>query len=79
MVPLVFYQQEPGWMYSTEFADLFEATVREWPGVPRFAQGPLDQSQMAPGSSPRARVDGLFAHVARAILTSITPCASGWP
>jgi len=43
-VPLVFYQGERSWPYSREFADLFAESVREWPGVPRFSHGLIDQS-----------------------------------
>ena len=59
IVPLVFDQGARRWMYSTELADLFAEPVREWPGAPRCAHGLIDQSQMTPESSPRARVDGL--------------------
>jgi predicted transposase YdaD len=48
IVPLVFYQGERRWTYSREFADLFAESVRDWPGVPRFAHGLIDQSGMRP-------------------------------
>lgn len=48
IVPLVFYQGERSWSYSSEFADLFAEPVREWPGVPRFAHGLIDQSGLQP-------------------------------
>jgi predicted transposase/invertase (TIGR01784 family) len=48
IVPLVFYQGERSWSYSSEFADLFAESVREWPGVPRFSHGLIDQSGMQP-------------------------------
>jgi predicted transposase YdaD len=48
IVPLVFYQGERTWSYSTEFADLFAESVRDWPGVPRFSHGLIDQSGMRP-------------------------------
>jgi len=48
IVPLVFYQGERTWSYSTEFADLFAKSVRDWPGVPRFSHGLIDQSGMRP-------------------------------
>jgi predicted transposase YdaD len=48
IVPLVLYQGERSWSYSTEFADLFAESVQEWPWVPRFAHGLIDQSAMAP-------------------------------
>jgi predicted transposase YdaD len=48
IVPLVFYQGERRWSYSREFADLFAESVRDWPGVPRFAHELIDQSGMRP-------------------------------
>ena len=48
IVPLVFYQGERSWSYSTEFADLFVESVRDWPGTPRFSHGLIDQSGMRP-------------------------------
>jgi predicted transposase/invertase (TIGR01784 family) len=48
IVPLVFYQGERSWSYSTEFADLFVESVRDWPGTPRFSHGLIDQSGMQP-------------------------------
>jgi hypothetical protein len=36
------------WSYSSEFADLFAESVREWPGVPRFSHGLIDQSGLQP-------------------------------
>jgi predicted transposase YdaD len=48
IVPLVFYQGERSWVYSREFADLFAEPVRDWPGVPRFSHGLIDQSGMQP-------------------------------
>jgi predicted transposase/invertase (TIGR01784 family) len=48
IVPLVFYQGERRWTYSREFADLFAESVRDWPGVPRFAHELIDQSGMRP-------------------------------
>ena len=48
IVPLVFYQGERSWSYSREFADLFAEPVRDWPGVPRFSHGLIDQSGMQP-------------------------------
>jgi hypothetical protein len=47
-VPLVFYQGERSWSYSSEFADLFAESVRHWPGVPRFSHGLIDQSGLQP-------------------------------
>jgi predicted transposase/invertase (TIGR01784 family) len=48
IVPLVFYQGERRWSYTTEFADLFAESVRDWPGVPRFSHELIDQSGMQP-------------------------------
>jgi len=48
IVPLIFYQGERSWSYSSEFADLFAEPVRDWPGVPRFSHGLIDQSGMQP-------------------------------
>ena len=48
IVPLVFYQGRRNWSYSTEFADLFAESVRDWPGVPRFSHALIDQSGMQP-------------------------------
>src|SRR6266436_6201726 len=48
IVPLVFYQGERSWAYSSEFAELFAESVRDWPGVPRFSHGLIDQSGMQP-------------------------------
>ena len=47
-MPLVFYQGERHWSYSTEFADLFAESVRDWPWVPRFSHELIDQSGMQP-------------------------------
>lgn len=44
IVPLVFYQGERRWPHTTEFADLFAESVRDWPGVPHFAHKLIDQS-----------------------------------
>ena len=48
IVPLVFYQGERSWSYSREFADLFAEPVRDWPWVPRFSHGLIDQSSLEP-------------------------------
>ena len=42
-----------------EFADLFAESVRDWPGVPRFSHGLIDQSGMRPEEvrgEPKARL-----------------------
>ncbi len=48
IVPLVFYQGERSWSYSTEFATLFTESVRDWPWVPRFSHELIDQSSLQP-------------------------------
>jgi predicted transposase/invertase (TIGR01784 family) len=48
IIPLVFYQGERSWSYSTEFADLFAESVRDWPWIVRFCHGLIDQSTMQP-------------------------------
>jgi predicted transposase/invertase (TIGR01784 family) len=48
IVPLVLYQGERSWSYSSEFADLFAESVRDWPGVPRFSHALIDQSGLQP-------------------------------
>ncbi len=48
IVPLVFYQGRSRWTPSTEFADLFAESVRDWPGMPRFSHELVDQSQIQP-------------------------------
>jgi predicted transposase/invertase (TIGR01784 family) len=48
IVPLVFYQGERSWSYSSEFADLFAESVRDWPGIPRFSHVLIDQSRLQP-------------------------------
>lgn len=55
IVPLVLYQGEQRWAYSTELADLFAEAVRTWPGVPRFAHGLVDQSGLHPDEVQGAR------------------------
>ena len=48
IVPLVFYQGERTWSYSTEFADLFAVSVRNLLWTPRFRHELIDQSGMRP-------------------------------
>jgi predicted transposase YdaD len=52
IVPLVFYQGARSWTYSPEFAELFAEAVRDWPWVPRFRHGLIDQSALAPEDLP---------------------------
>ncbi len=48
IVPLVFYQGERSWSYSTEFGTLFTEKVRDWPWVPHFSHELIDQSGIQP-------------------------------
>jgi hypothetical protein len=48
IVPLVFYQGRDRWTYTTELAELFAESVRDWPGVPRFSHELVDQSGIEP-------------------------------
>ncbi len=48
IIPLVFYQGRGRWRHSRELADLFAASVREWPWVPRFSHLLIDQSLVGP-------------------------------
>jgi predicted transposase/invertase (TIGR01784 family) len=48
IVPLVFYQGERSWSYSTEFADLFAESMRDWLWVPHFSHELIDQSGIQP-------------------------------
>ena len=74
IVPLVFYQGERSWSYSTEFADLFAESMRDWPGVPRFSHGLIDQSGMQP-----AEVQGeVKARVMQLLLLAASHPALAW-
>ena len=64
IIPLVFYQGESSWRYSTEFADLFPASERGESFLPRFAHILVDQS----GLSPEEVQGGLKARVAQLLL-----------
>ena len=48
ILPLVFYQGKRKWQYSSEFAELFPAVMRDWPFVPHFAHTLIDQSGLEP-------------------------------
>jgi len=74
IVPLVFYQGERSWSYSTEFADLFAESVREWPGVPRFAHGLIDQSGLQPDEVQGERKTQLM----QLLLMAASHPALGW-
>lgn len=64
ILPMVFYQGERAWRYSTEFADLFPAGGREHSFLPRFAHHLIDQSRLA----PEAVQGGLKAKVAQLLM-----------
>lgn len=48
IVPVVFHQGSRGWRHSTEFAELFPASVRSWRWVPRFEHVLVDQTGVGP-------------------------------
>ena len=48
ILPLVFYQGQSTWSYSTAFADLLPEGVREWAFVPHFSHVLIDQSGLRP-------------------------------
>ena len=48
IVPLVLYQGGRVWGEAREFAELFAETVRDWPGVPRYAHLLIDQTRVGP-------------------------------
>ncbi|GIV70561.1 MAG: hypothetical protein KatS3mg048_3423 [Caldilinea sp.] len=48
IAPVVFYQGESEWRYSTEFVDLFAAGVREHNFPPHFAHSLIEWSGLAP-------------------------------
>ena len=62
IIPLVFYQGRGRWRHATELAELFAASVREWPWVPRFTHLLIDQSSIVPGEV-RGRLPGRIAQL----------------
>ena len=64
VVPVVFYQGERGWNYSTEFADLFPEAARTWPWVPRFTHELLDQTTL----EPEAVTGGIKGRIAQLLM-----------
>ena len=64
IVPVVFYQGERGWNYSTEFADLFPEAARSWPWVPRFTHELLDQTTL----EPEAVTGGIKGRIAQLLM-----------
>lgn len=64
VVPLVFYQGESSWNYSTELADLIPEFARGWSFVPHFAHILIDQS----GLEPQAVAGGVRAQVLQLLM-----------
>uniref|UniRef100_A0A7C1JX66 Rpn family recombination-promoting nuclease/putative transposase n=1 Tax=Caldilinea aerophila TaxID=133453 RepID=A0A7C1JX66_9CHLR len=64
IVPVVFYQGERAWRYSTEFVELFAESVRAYDFLPRFAHYLIDQS----GLAPEEVKGGLKAKVAQLLM-----------
>lgn len=64
IVPLVFYQGESRWRYSTEFADLFAEDAQGYDFLPRFTHFLIDQS----GMSVDQAQGGLKAQVAQLLM-----------
>ncbi|ETX05497.1 MAG: hypothetical protein ETSY2_22590 [Candidatus Entotheonella gemina] len=74
IVPRVFYQGERRWTPSTEFADLFAESVRDWPWVPHFAHELLDQSSL-----PVEAVQGeVKAQIMQLLMLAAYHPAEGW-
>lgn len=48
VLPLVFYQGESSWNYSTELAELLPEFARDWSFVPHLSHILIDQSGMNP-------------------------------
>jgi predicted transposase/invertase (TIGR01784 family) len=74
IVPVVFYQGERGWSYSTEFADLFAESVRNWPETPHFSHGLIDQS----GLQPEELQGGLKARLMQLLLMAAYHSTVAW-
>jgi len=64
IVPLVFYQGESRWRYSTEFTDLFAGDAQGYDFLPHFAHYLIDQS----GMSVDQTHGGLKAQVAQLLM-----------
>ena len=64
IIPLVFYQGESRWRYSTEFADLFGESERGYDFLPHFAHFLVDQSDL-PADQTQG---GLKARVAQLLM-----------
>jgi predicted transposase/invertase (TIGR01784 family) len=64
VVPLVFYQGEQSWNYSTELADLLPDFARNWSFIPRFSHILIDQS----GLNPQMVEGGVRARVMQLLM-----------
>jgi hypothetical protein len=64
IIPLVFYQGEQRWRYSTEFAELFGERERGYEFLPHFVHYLVDQSEL-PAEQTQG---GLKARVAQLLL-----------
>lgn len=64
VIPLVFYQGEESWNYSTELADLLPEFARNWSFVPHFSHILIDQS----GLNPQQVAGGLRAQVMQLLM-----------
>lgn len=64
MIPLVFYQGEESWSYSTELADLLPEFARNWSFVPHFSYILIDRS----GLNPQQVAGGLRAQVMQLLM-----------
>ncbi len=74
IVPLVFYQGERAWSPSTEFADLFAESVRDWPWVPRFTHELIDQSSL-----PVEAIEGeVKVRIMQLLMLAAYHRAEGW-
>lgn len=62
--PLVFYQGEESWSYSTKLADLLPEFARNWSFVPHFSHILIDQS----GLNPQQVAGGLRAQVMQLLM-----------
>ncbi len=74
IVPLVFYQGERGWSPSTEFADLFAESVRDWPWVPHFSHELIDQS----GLQPEAVEGDLRVQLMQLVMLAASHPSAAW-
>lgn len=64
ILPLVFYQGETKWNYSTQFADLLPEIARDWSFIPQFSHLLVDQS----GIGPEAVRGGLKAKIMQLLM-----------